>query len=70
MRKNNLSINRPYAILDSYDGSTFNYLDEGNDSRPYNFAVNPDYKIQKGEIIYPFPEKHLASLLIVWLIMR
>lgn len=65
MRKNNLSINRPYVVLDSYDGAIFSfiYLDEGDDPRPYNFSVSESYKGSNGETIYPFPEKTFSQLI-------
>lgn len=63
LKKNKLSINRPYAILHSYDGAvfTFIYLDEGDDPRPYNFAIHPDYNNAEGKTIYPIPEKTFSQ---------
>lgn len=65
MPKYKVSLNRPYIILDSYDGLSFMfiYLDEGDDPRVYNFGVDPDYRDDNGEIIYPIPEKTFSELI-------
>lgn len=65
MPKYKVSLNRPYAILDSYDGLTFMFifLDEGDDPRVYNFGVHPDYRGENGEVIYPIPEKTFSELI-------
>ncbi len=65
MPKYKVSLNRHYAILHSYDGLIFSfiYLDEGDDPRVYNFGVDPDYRGENGEVIYPIPEKTFSELI-------
>lgn len=65
LRTRNVDIVRPIAILNTFEGQcgVFIFLDNEDNSQPWNFSIHKDYDNDEGEIIWKSPFKTLADMI-------